>query len=413
MTNRRIGGVNRFMGRFYNSRIAYSISTELLSAIDLEDCLKILVNRIASYLSVEIVSIMLIDNDKKRLVVKIAKGLNEDIVRDAGSAIGEGIAGWVGKTGEPLLIKDITKDIRFTPRGGGKYYNNSLLSVPLKMHDRIIGVINVNNKASRGIFRESDLDLLNAIANFAAMAIEVMRLEGQIAKNNKDTSELISNVSHDLKTPLATIKEALLLILEGVTGQINEKQKRYLGISAENVRRMARIIDNILSSDKIIQDRHIKRNLFNVSETVKSIIDSLGIVAKKGGIILEGSIPDKKIEMWGDPDKLNEVISNLVENAIKYNKPEGRVDLLLKEDEKSVTISVRDTGMGISKDDINRVFDRYYRVDDAEKSGVSGTGLGLSIVKDIVNMHKGNISVESERDKGTKFTVKLPKDLRI
>ncbi len=400
--------------RFYKIRAPYSIATELLTALDLEDCLKILVSRIASYMSVEIVSIMLMDDDNRRLVVKIAKGLDNEVIRDAAHEIGEGVSGWVGKTGEPLLIKDITKDARFTGRKSGKYYNNSLLSVPLKMRGKIIGVINVNNKTSRDIFRESDLDFLNTIADFAAIVIKIIILEGQLARSNKDSRELISNVTHDLKTPLATIKEALLLILEGISGQINEKQKKYLDISIQNLERMAHMIDEILLSDKILRDRHgIKRNLFNLTDTAKNILDSLGIIAKDKGIVLEGVIPDKKIEIWGDPDKLNEVISNLVDNAIKYNKPSGHVEVSLEEDEKSVTISVRDTGIGISKEDIGRIFDRYYRSSSTEKRGISGTGLGLSIVKDIVNMHKGNISVESEQDKGTKFTVTLPKDLRI
>ncbi|MFH0799778.1 MAG: GAF domain-containing sensor histidine kinase [Pseudomonadota bacterium] len=409
----RGGLVNSPAGRSYALRISHSIATELLSAMDIEDCLKILVNRVASYMSVEMVSIMLIDSTRKQLVVKTAKGIDEKATRNASAQIGEGISGWVGKTGEPLLIKDITKDARFTPRSDGRYYNNSLLSVPFKMRNRTIGVMNVNNKTSRDIFRKYDLVLLKAIADFAAVTIDAMRLEEQIAKNDKKNSELLSNVTHDLKTPLATINEALWLMLDGVSGQINEKQKKYLDISVANVQRMARMIDDILLSDSMIRDRDgIKRNLFDVTETAKGILDSLGMIAKKKGIILEGAIPDKRIEIWGDSDKLNEVISNLMENAIKYNRPKGRIDFSLEEGEKNITMTVRDTGMGISKDDIGRIFDRYYRVNETEKNGVSGTGLGLSIAKDIVDMHKGDISVESESDKGTKFTITLPKDLR-
>ena len=405
--------LNSPIRRFYRLKTSYSIATELLSALDLEDALKILVNRIASCMSVEIVSIMFIDNDKRRLIVKIAKGLNEEIIRDASAQIGEGVAGWVGKTGEPLLIKDITKDTRFISREKGKYYNNSLLSVPLKMRSRIIGVINVNNKVSKDIFRGSDLELLKTIADFAVIAIEVIRLEEQVVKGGRENRELISNVTHDLKTPLATIKEALLLILEGITGQINEQQKKYLDISLGNIQRMARMIDNILLSDEVIQDKHgIKRNLFNVTDTARAILNSLDMIAKSRGIVLEGSIPNKTIEIWGDPDKLNEVMSNLVENAIKYNRPQGRVNVSLEEDEKHIIISVSDTGMGISKDDLDKIFDRYYRVSGVERKDISGSGLGLSIVKDIVKMHKGDISVESERNRGTKFTVTLPKDLR-
>ena len=397
----------------YGPKAACSIATELLSALDLDDCLKILVNRVASYMAVEIVSVMFIDNDKRRLIVKIAKGLNDEIARDEGPQIGEGISGWVGKTGEPLLIKDITKDNRFIARAGGRYYNNSLLSVPLKIRDRVIGVINVNNKVSKDIFRENDLELLKTISGMAVIAVEDIRLEEEARKNKKDSVELVSNVSHEFRTPLATVKEALLLITEGITGQINETQKKYLELSVHNIDRLSRLIDELLESARMRQCAStMRRTLFNVTQAANKTLDSLGILAKGKGIELASAIPDRKIEMWGDPDKLSQIITNLVDNAMKYNKPEGRVEVFLKDDEKAVTIAVSDTGKGIPKDDINRIFDRFYRVDGHDTCGINGTGLGLSIVKDIVTMHRGDIKVESEADKGTKFVITLPKDLR-
>ena len=407
------GFLNSPVRRYYRMRAAYSIATELLSATDLQDCLKTLVNRIASYMSVEIVSVMFIDDKKRQLIVKITKGLDDEVAREPGAGIDKSIAGWVVRTGRPLLVKDLDKDARFTARSGGRYYNNSLLSVPLKMRNRVIGVINVNNKTSKDIFRAYDLDLLKTISDLAVITIEVMRLEEQAVKNDKEYHEFISNVTHDLKTPLATINEALLLTLEGAGGALTEKQHNYVDISKQNVDRMVRMIDDIMMSDKALRERHgARRNLFDVAETARTILNSLDILAKKKGIVLKSVIPEKKIRIWGDPDKMNEVISNLVENAIKYNRPSGSVDVALEEGVKSVTISVRDTGMGIPKDDIGMIFDRYYRLSRDVSKDIPGTGLGLSIVKDIINMHKGDISVESEQDKGTKFTVTLPKDLR-
>lgn len=223
-------------------------------------------------------------------------------------------------------------------------------------------------------------------------------------------NELVSNIAHDIKSPLATVKEALSLMLEGASGEVSEKQEKYLGICVDNVERVLRMVDGMLLSDKIA--RNSKRMRFSITDTAKSILDSLDMLAKKKSVVLNGSVPAKKIEIWGDPDKLNEVMSNLVENAIKYNRPEGRVDVSLEEDESNVIISVRDTGIGIPPADIGKIYERYYRGAGAQNGDIPGTGLGLAIVKDIVNMHKGNISVESESDKGTKFTVTLPKDLR-
>jgi signal transduction histidine kinase len=405
--------MKNFIGRFYRFRAAYSISTDLLDAIDLKDCLRIFVNRVASYMSVEIVSVMFMDEKKRQLVVKMAKGLGEDAVREPASGIDRSIAGWVARTGLPLLVKNLDNDIRFNTRSGGNYYNNSLLSVPLKMRNRVIGVVNVNNKMSKDIFRQHDLQMLKTISDLAAVVIEALRLQDELEKNDKEYHELISNVTHDLKTPLATIKEAMLLMLEGVGGALTEKQHKYVEISSQNVDRMTRMIEDIIASDKALRERHsIKRSLFDVACAARSILSSLDILAKKKNILLKGAIPDKEIKIWGDPDKMNEVITNLVENAIKYNKPSGRVEVALEDGERSVTLSVIDTGLGIPKDDIGMIFDRYYRLKRDASADVPGTGLGLSIVKDIVKMHKGDISVESEPDKGTRFTVTLPKDLR-
>lgn len=409
----KVGLISGPARRFYKQRIAYSIAMEISLSLDLEEALKTFVNRVASYIGVEIVSIMFLDNEKRRLIIKIAKGLNEEIIRDSDALLGEGVSGWAGKTGEPLLIKDITKDARFTRRSGGRYYNNSLLTVPLKLRGKVIGVMNVNNKISKDIFRQYDLELLNTIAKTSVIVLENARLQDEMKRVSKNNCEMVSNVSHELKTPLAVIKEALLLLSEGSLGVVSEKQKKFLDLSTQNVERLNRLINEFLdSASQENSNSSMKRRLFSITDAAKTIIDSLDMIARDKGIVLEGLIPDKKIEIWGDPDKLNQAISNLVDNAIKYNRPAGLVQVFLEEGDDSVAISVRDTGMGITKDDLVKIFDRFYRVERSDTAGIPGTGLGLSIVKDIVNMHKGEIFVESKINSGSKFTIALPKSLR-
>jgi signal transduction histidine kinase len=246
-----------------------------------------------------------------------------------------------------------------------------------------------------------------------SMAGENARLKDEVKRLSQNSYDMVSNVSHELKAPLAIIKEALLLLSEGSLGAISEKQKKFLDLSSQNVERLNRLINEFLDSARQENSNSLmKRSLFSITDAAKTIIDSLNMIARDKGIVLEGAIPDKKIEIWGDPDKLNQVISNLVDNAIKYNRPAGLVQVSLEEGEDSINISVKDTGMGIPKDDLGKVFDRFYRVERNDTAGIPGTGLGLSIVKDIVSMHKGAISVESEINSGTKFTVALPKSLR-
>lgn len=246
-----------------------------------------------------------------------------------------------------------------------------------------------------------------------SLAAENERLRNEIKRINKSNYEEASNVSHELKTPLAVIKEALLLLSEGSLGAVNEKQKKFLDLSAQNVERLNRLINGFLDSAKAENSGYaMRRSLFSITDTTKTIMDSLNVIAKEKGIVLEGAIPDKRIEIWGDPDKLNQVVSNLLDNAIKYTRPEGKVRVSLEEGDDSVIISVSDTGIGIPEGDIGKVFDRFYRVNSDDTAEVSGSGLGLSIVKDIVDMHKGEISVKSEINNGSKFTVALPKNLR-
>jgi signal transduction histidine kinase len=232
-----------------------------------------------------------------------------------------------------------------------------------------------------------------------------------MADNRIKVRARVSDTLHDIKAPMATIKEALLLLRDGVGGKTSEKQGKYIGIALDCAERIIRMTDNILASKS--RAREMKRMRFSITDAAKAILGSLEVLAKAKSVKLNGSVPAKTIEVWGDPDRLNEAISNLIENAIKYNKPDGSVDFSLGEDSDNIIISVRDTGIGIDEEDLGRVFDRHYRSRRAELNGIPGTGLGLSIVREIVDMHKGDISVESQGPGGgTKFTVVLPKDLR-
>lgn len=391
---------------------AYNIGKEVSACFDLENCLRILVDRIADLMSVEIVSLMLMDKNEKELVVKLAKGLDEEIVREAKVKVGESIAGWIAKTGQSLLIKDMKKDGRF-PKRDGKYYTDSLLSVPLKIHDKVIGVINVNNKVSKDIFREKDLDILNTVVDLAAAAIENARLHEEVKALDKLRLDFISNISHDLRTPLAVIKEAVGLILDEIAGNINVEQKKFLELAKQNVGRLKYLIDELLEIAKLESKKTpMKRRLFNIVGVVKEAMTSLGPLAEKKEILLTDLLPDKKIEIWGDADKMSQVVTNLIDNAIKYNKPKGKVEVSLEDVERSVNICVSDTGVGIPAQNLDKIFDRFHRIEIRTKGKAEGWGLGLSITKEIIQMHGAKIWVESTVGKGSKFIVTLPKDLR-
>ncbi|MEI8350187.1 MAG: GAF domain-containing sensor histidine kinase [Candidatus Omnitrophota bacterium] len=399
--------------RLFELAAAYHIGKEASSVFDFEKCLRILANRIADLLSVEIVSLMLLDTDKGGLVIKFAKGLNDEIIREAKIKLGEGVAGWIAMTGEPLLIKDLDRDSRFSKRSNGRYYTNSLLSVPLKVRDRVIGVINVNNKITKEVFREEDLDILKTIADFAAVIIENARLQEEARSRDQLKSDFVSNVSHELRTPLTAIKEAVGLLLEGMTGQITQEQKRFLEVAKQNIERLGRLIDELLELAKLdAKKAPAKRKLFDVAGMVKTVASSLSPLAREKGLLFTSILPGVPIEIWGDPDKLTQVVTNLVDNAIKYNRPKGKVEVGVEEKGEMVEITVIDTGMGIPREDFEKIFDRFHRMAMHARGEVPGTGLGLSIVKGIVDVHGGQVRLDSEIGKGSKFSVILPRDIR-
>lgn len=399
---------------FFKLKAAYYVSKDMLGASNLEETLNVLVDRISQVMAVEIVSFMLISKNKNELIIRFVKGLDKEIIKNEKVKLGEGVSGWVAKTGEPLLVKNISKDSRFVPRRNGKYYTDSLLSVPLKLQDKVIGVINVNNKISRESFNNTDLEILKTIADLAAVAVVTAGFQEEAKDLDRLRSDFVTNVSHELRTPLTALKESIGLMLEEIAGGLNDKQKRLLELAVKNIGRLGRLIDDLLDFSKSESEyRVMKRTLFDVVEMINSGVETLSSLADQNGVTVIRKLPMKKIEIWGDEDKLCQVVTNLVGNAIKYNKPKGKVEVSLINLDNTVKLCVVDTGIGISDKDFDKIFSRFKRVDEILKGKIKGSGLGLAITKEIVDVHGGEITVDSEVDKGSKFIVSLPKNLRV
>ncbi|MFH1798244.1 MAG: GAF domain-containing sensor histidine kinase [Candidatus Omnitrophota bacterium] len=398
----------------FRLKVAYSVSEDILKANGFEDTLNLFVDKISQIMSVEIVSFMLVSKNKGELVMRLAKGLDSKAAENGKVKLGEGVSGWVAQTGEPLLIKDISKDSRFQKRSGN-YHTNSLLSVPLKSRDKVIGVINVNNKISRAPFDEEDLSLLKTIADASAATVVNAGLREEVEKLDELRADFIANVSHELKTPLTALKESVGIMLDEITGKVTDKQKKVLKLAEKNIDRLNRLIDNLLDFSKSEAERKtMKRSLFNVAGMVNLAIETLKPLAEQKQIkLMNHKLPREKVEIWGDEDRLSQVVTNLIDNAIKYNTPKGKIEVSLVNLDSSIKLCVADTGIGIPKEDFDKIFDRFKRVEEIVKGKIEGTGLGLAIAKDIIDIHGGDIIVESEVEVGSKFTVNLPKNLRV
>ncbi|GAM14732.1 two-component system histidine kinase PnpS [Mesobacillus selenatarsenatis] len=233
----------------------------------------------------------------------------------------------------------------------------------------------------------------------------------ELKKLEQMRKDFVANVSHELKTPITSIKGFSETLLDGA---MHDKAtlEAFLEIILKESDRLQVLIQELLDLSKI--EQHGFRLTKGTVDLVKEAYEVIEILKRKAAqkdIMLKLSQPSEEAVIEGDPDRLKQVLINLVSNAITYTPNGGSVEITLTDQEDSVSILVKDSGIGIEKSEITRIFERFYRVDKARSRNSGGTGLGLAIVKHIVEAHKGHIEVDSQIGKGTTFTVKLFKKL--
>jgi two-component system phosphate regulon sensor histidine kinase PhoR len=224
--------------------------------------------------------------------------------------------------------------------------------------------------------------------------------------------EFLGNVSHELKTPLFTVQGYLSTLLDGAMSD-KSVRKKYLERAEKGVERLIYIVEDLDMISKLeMGDVNLELSRFNIVELVQSVFDLLEMTADKKNIIL---MFDRKynrpINVFADQEKIQQVLSNLVMNSIKYGKQDGTTEVTIEDlvDDK-IIVRIRDNGEGIEKHNIPRLFERFFRVDKSGARSEGGSGLGLSIVKHIIEAHGEKIYIESEFGKGSEFSFTLEKD---
>ncbi|MDQ2800827.1 MAG: ATP-binding protein [Armatimonadota bacterium] len=218
--------------------------------------------------------------------------------------------------------------------------------------------------------------------------------------------DFVANVSHELRTPLTSIKAMAETLLDGAL-EDETVSERFLETIIRESDRLVRLSTDLLDLSRV-EERGIQKTPVDLPALVADVVTRLASQAQKAGLTLTNSIRPPLI-VAADRDEMAQVLVNLLDNAIAYTPRGGTVTLTAQVSPTAVTVSVADTGIGILRDDIPRLFERFYRADKARSRASGGTGLGLSIVKHIVENHGGTVGVESEYNKGSVFTFALPK----
>ena len=268
-------------------------------------------------------------------------------------------------------------------------------------------------------YEKNHLQLTNAKDNYVILMKNITPLKNI----EKVRSSFIANVSHELKTPLATV----MGFLETIRGPAKDDKKsmsKFLGIMDKETIRMKRLIDDLLVVSKIESDEHIHpTKKVNLIKTLNNVIESLMEYALKKNIQIRTNYQlSENLSVLGNEDELVQVFTNIIDNSIKYGKINSSIDIKAEEvkeqtdqseDKKLfpqliLKISVKDESDGIHAKHLSRLTERFYRVDAARSKEIGGTGLGLTIVKHILNKHRGHLDIKSEINQGSTFTVELP-----
>jgi len=230
-------------------------------------------------------------------------------------------------------------------------------------------------------------------------------------------SEFVSVASHELRTPLAAIKNAVHLILQGKTGEINETQVKFLSMAERNIDRLTNILNDLLNLSRIESGKiELIWEDLDLKEIMELAISSLKPQADAKSIHLEAKSPENLPRAYGDRGKIEQILTNLIGNALKFTHEGGKIQVTAEPDLSShaeekghwVSVAVKDTGIGILKEHLEAIFEKFYQVEGSLHRSVGGTGLGLAITRGLVETMSGKISVESEIGKGSTFTFTLP-----
>lgn len=376
------------------------IGTMLSSTLHLDELLRLVMEVATELTNTETASILLVDEKTGNLhfVASMASALPEDLIVPLDSSI----AGWVVRNQQSLVLGNVQNDSRFyaTVDKDLQFVTESMLAVPLIANGESLGALEVINKIGESDYSGQDVALLESLASQAAVAIMNARLFNQ--------SDLLAEIMHELKTPMMAIRSASELLAHPKLPAEKKESLVYM-IQNESVR-LSHMTKDFLDFARLESGRvQLAREDVDVAMLIHEVILIGQSQAEQRGIEMHRELPEFLPVITGDYDRLKQVLLNLVSNAVKYNRENGRITLSVTVYDEMLHLGVTDTGQGISPQDLEHLFERFYRIPNSEKKS-EGTGLGLSIAQKIAKAHGGEILVDSIIDEGTTFTIVLPRE---
>jgi signal transduction histidine kinase len=254
------------------------------------------------------------------------------------------------------------------------------------------------------------IDHISLYEELKEKTAQLQRANIELSEANRHKSQFLANVSHELRTPLNAIIGSTDNLLDGITGELNEKQARYLARTQANAEQLNLLIEDLLDLSVIESGKiDIKAKNLSLRRLITEVAESLKPIAEQKPVYLEIGSMDANLTAWADRDRIVQVLNNLIGNAVKFTPPQGKVRVAAQRNGAGwVQVSVADTGPGVSPEQTDKIFEEFYQIPQAGRAKLKGMGLGLTIAKKLLEMHGGKIWVQSESGKGSTFFFTLP-----
>jgi signal transduction histidine kinase len=387
----------------------YQATFDVSSSLELPEVLSRLVRGATLAFGAKGASIMLLDRGGTRLSMTAAYGLSKRFQEDGD----RDISGDEAEPGKVLEGIEIVDDVTLGAADGSatKYLDEGIrafISVPLQGRHGPLGVLHIYGRRPR-TFGRQDAEFGTVIARQGAAAIENAMAFGGLRDADALKSQFVRAVTHELRSPVAASQSLLRVVLKQLGGTLNEVQQDILARLSDRLDALQLLIDDLLDlAAGKVEGLEGRLTPVSVEAAVLAAIERLRIQAADKGLALTVNTLQRGMTVVGSEQGLGRIFINLIGNAIKYSKANGRVDVRMERRGEEAVVTVKDTGIGIPELDLPHLFEEFYRASNVKEMGIQGTGLGLAIVRDLVERYGGHLSLQSRVGEGTTVTVTLP-----
>jgi signal transduction histidine kinase len=397
----------------------YRVADKISGKLDLDAILHDVAQTLYTIFPCRICFIALRDPEPDDAIVRIRAlaGLPLEVVSDLQFHFDQSLVGQTIQSGQPLYVPDLQK---VAVEHQIDSLLRSALIVPLTVHSKTFGALAIGSSVYQA-FTPDHERILRIAATQIAAAIDNARLYEEahdralrLADANRELraldqlrTELVQNLSHELRAPLTFVKGYAGLLRTGDLGLVNQEQIDALLIIERKADSIARLVADLMTLETL-DSRDLRVERLNLAHLVAQVVEGARLSHRDGLLRFEIELDADSLPVNGDPDRLNQVLDNLIGNAVKFSPEGGTVTAHVWEEAGLCCVSIADTGIGIPPDTLPRIFERFYQGEDSTRRRFGGVGLGLSIVKRIVEAHRGHVTVESQVGVGSIFTIRLP-----